>query len=971
MTQSYPRLLSRLLKPFLATAAAILFISALFCLSDTKADAVSIKSVSVSSISAKTYTGAAIKPTVTVKYKGKKLTLNKDYTVTYKNNTNAGTATVTIKGKGNYSGSVSKNFTIKPLSVNSVSAQQISARYYTGKAIKPALTLKFKNKSLTLNKDYTVSYSANTNPGTAKVTIKGKGNFSGSRTLKFTISKLPLSKAKISVSSQYYTGKALKPSVTVTYGSATYKLNTHYTVTYKNNTNVGTATVTVKGKGGLSGSRSVTFSIKKLPLSKAKISVSSQYYTGKALKPSVTVTYGSTAYKLNTHYTVTYKNNTNVGTATVTVKGKGGLSGSKSVTFSIKNLPVSKAKISVAAQTYSGKALKPSVTVTYGSTTYKLNTHYTVTYKNNTNAGTATVTVKGKSGITGSKSVTFKINPKSLSGADVAVPPATFTGTAQKPAPTVTLNNKTLKSSDYTVSYSDNVSTGKASLKITGRGNYTGTLNASFNILSRPISQANLSGSAQYSPKGVTGEIKGNILGYQLKSSELSYTLPDSAGSHNVTVTGKGNFSGQTTVELTVQPAQITAAAAEITCKDGVYGVTVRYDGYLLTKDKDYTLSITESGATVTAVMVGKGNYAGTLTVKKNITGRELTVDAIGDAVYTGSPIVPALTVRYNGTVLARGDYSAIYKNNINAGTATVEITGSGSCADLSETVSFKILPAQISLAAGSCKSVSFAGKAVTPKPALTFNGKTLVSGTDYVVSSYKNNGRIGTASLTVTGKGNFTGTKTVEFQIKQDLEISEKEERQKIKNRLTEMMNGKYGRQINSYWHSYKLGDYFNTMLDSPCTCHGFCNNGYEDGCTCLIGRSTVLGSNGEQFSGIQCAGFAFEVFDYLFAKTNGAGENTLIRYGSDRGNWTLEGIKEDFSRFRPGDYLAYTNYMYGYDHYVIVYDTDDEGVWVYEANFGGRCKINLRKMTYEEFYEQTDDIYYRTPNNYELSDM
>ncbi|MCH5324022.1 MAG: hypothetical protein J1E39_02305 [Eubacterium sp.] len=889
--------LRNILRLAVSALGALMLLAVMMFVADVSADAAGISSCTVSSIPAKTYTGSAIKPTVTVKYNGKTLKLNTDYTVTYSNNTNVGTAKVTVKGKGSYSGTVTKTFTINPLNINAASLGSVAAKYYTGAAQKPVPTVKLGSKALKNNTDFTLSYSANTNVGTAKITVKGKGNFTGSRTMTFKIKTLSLSSAKLTVSDQYYTGAAVKPTVKVTYGSATYTLNKDYTVTYKNNTNLGTATVTVNGKGGLSGS--------------------------------------------------------------------------KSVTFKIKELPVANAKITVSNVTYSGKAQTPTVKVTYGSTTYTLNKHYTVTYKNNTNAGTATVTVKGKSGISGSKSVTFKINPKSVASANVTVSSVTFTGAAQKPAPKVTLGGATLKSgTDYTVSYSSNTNAGTATVAIIGKGNYNGTVKKTFTINKRPISQAALSGSAQYSPDGVTGSITGKYFSYTLKSTDMSYKLPTSAGKHDVTVTGKGNFTGTKTVSVTVSAADISKATAEIIGSKGDYTAAVQYGSYTLTQGKDYNVSISQNDDTVTATVTGIGNYTGTLTVTKTV---EETVDpdmftaqTAVSIIYTGSPITPALTVKYDGKALRPGmDYVVSFKDNINVGTATVEVNGLNDYKDITKTVTFTITAAQISSASGSCDTVYFAGKALTPKPTLTYNGKTLTSGTDYLVTSYKDNDKVGTASVTVTGKGNFTGTKTISFEIKP----SEISQRQKIKDRLTAMMAGEYGRQINSYWHSYKLGDYYNTMLDCPCTCHDFCNTGYEDGCTCLIGRSEVLGSG---FSGIQCAGFAFEVFEYLFGGTNGTGENTLTRYGSDRGDWSVEGIKAAFTaNLRPGDYLAYSNVKYGYDHYVIVYDVDDEGVWVYEANYGGRCKINLRRMTFKEFYEQTDDLYHRTPNNYELSEM
>ena len=68
-------------------------------------------------------------------------------------------------------------------------------------------------------------------------------------------------KATITVADQNYTGKALKPAPTVKHGGKTLKAGTDYTVSYKNNVNVGTATVTITGKGNYTGSKSANFQI--------------------------------------------------------------------------------------------------------------------------------------------------------------------------------------------------------------------------------------------------------------------------------------------------------------------------------------------------------------------------------------------------------------------------------------------------------------------------------------------------------------------------------------------------------------------------------------------------------------------------------------------------------------------------------------------------------------------------------------
>ncbi|MEE1172525.1 MAG: leucine-rich repeat protein [Ruminococcus sp.] len=129
---------------------------------------------------------------------------------------------------------------------------------------KPVVTVKNGSKTLENGTDYKLTYKNNINPGTATVTITGKGSYTGSVEKKFTVNKRNISTTDITLSSKHYTysGNAKKPTVTATYNSHTLVKDTDYTVTYKNNTNVGTATVTITGTGKyFTGSVTKSFSI--------------------------------------------------------------------------------------------------------------------------------------------------------------------------------------------------------------------------------------------------------------------------------------------------------------------------------------------------------------------------------------------------------------------------------------------------------------------------------------------------------------------------------------------------------------------------------------------------------------------------------------------------------------------------------------------------------------------------------------
>ena len=142
-------------------------------------------------------------------------------------------------------------------------------------------------------------------------------------------------------------------------------------------------------------------------------SVAPQVYTRKEITPSITVKFGTNTLKQGRDYTVTYRNNVNVGSAYAVVTGKGNYSGSKTVSFAITKKPVTALSYSsVAAQVYSGKAKKPAVTVKDGAAELVKGQDYSIAYSNNKEIGTAIITITGKGSYTGTKKITFKINPK-------------------------------------------------------------------------------------------------------------------------------------------------------------------------------------------------------------------------------------------------------------------------------------------------------------------------------------------------------------------------------------------------------------------------------------------------------------------------------------------------------------------------------------------------------------------------------
>ena len=225
-----------------------------------------LKGASVTGVTAKTYTGKEItqKPVV-----GNSsvviLKEGTDYTVSYKDNVNAGTASLTVTGKGRYTGTLTESFTIKKVSFANNSDIKIAAipnQVYTGKAIRPDVTVTWKGTALIKGTDYTVSYRNNIKVGTALVAIKGKGNFTGTAGTTFRITRKSLVGAEIGgLKDRPYTGKYIKPALKIKLGSKVLQKGRDYKLVFKNNKEIGKARVTIQGIGNYKGSLTKTFSI--------------------------------------------------------------------------------------------------------------------------------------------------------------------------------------------------------------------------------------------------------------------------------------------------------------------------------------------------------------------------------------------------------------------------------------------------------------------------------------------------------------------------------------------------------------------------------------------------------------------------------------------------------------------------------------------------------------------------------------
>ena len=243
---------------------------------------INIQSANVSvSTNSYVFDNTAKKPSVTVKIGGKALKNGSDYTVSYLNNTKVGTATVRITGKGDYTGTITRNFTINPAKQQ---IQKLETRYKgfyidwaqkgsaTGYDVEYSVNANMNgaaSRHLTANKPDTLTVSGLAGDKTYYVRVRSYTNRNGkvyygawSDVKSIKTANNDITKASVSgISTKAFTGKAITQNVTVKVGNTVLKNGTDYTVSYSNNKKVGKATVKITGKGKYGGVITKTFKI--------------------------------------------------------------------------------------------------------------------------------------------------------------------------------------------------------------------------------------------------------------------------------------------------------------------------------------------------------------------------------------------------------------------------------------------------------------------------------------------------------------------------------------------------------------------------------------------------------------------------------------------------------------------------------------------------------------------------------------
>lgn len=529
-----------------------------------------------------------------------------------------------------------------------------------------------------------------------------------------------------------------------------------------------------------------------------------------------------TTLVLGEDYTVDYGDNTDVGTATITIAGaEDGLFKGTSTkrTFVIQAAEID--FVSAGALTYNASEQEPELTVKVGSLELSEG-DYAVEYAvddsvegNNAklgdtgkplNAGSYKVTVTGANNYTGEVSTTFEVDPALAVLVIGSISDQVYTGSAIEPANIArVIRTSPATGVEYVLAYADNTAVGTATVTATATGNYTGSDSGTFKIVSADTAALSALISASESDKAsVTVAADGSDLDPedQWVSEDAAKELDDAIAAANTVLKASPLTEAQVTAAVnalqaakeafdqaknvgtfarSLNDATMAGMTATYTGEAIEVHPTVTLAGETLAEGVDYAIVIhDENGGEVTPVnagsytIVAKGigrrsdQTAATLTVAPaDISSASVTTEPVAD--YTGSQIAPVPAVTLGTNALQAGiDYTVSYGENIRPGATAgvIVVAGAGNYTG-TVTAYFQIrgniADATIKL---SPTSYVYNSKARKPAAIVTFAGITLTSGVDYKVS-YAANKSIGTATVTVTGKGSYIGSQKTTFKIK------------------------------------------------------------------------------------------------------------------------------------------------------------------------------------------------------------
>ena len=407
------------------------------------------------------------------------------------------------------------------------------------------------------------------------------------------------------------------------------------------------------------------------------------------------------------------------------------------------------------------------------------------------------------------------VDPEAGKGMSVGkLPHITYNGKSQKQKPEVKDGNTLLTEGiDYTLVYSkDTTNVGTVTVTVEGKGNYAGEAEVTYEIMKRQVTLGSASASKVYDGTPLTkpevtvggdGFVEGEVSG--LKAIGTVTNVADGEVDNEIVWDwaagfGEGNYDiTKTEGKLSIEPQSVDPDNPESYTgikvgelsdllykgKDQFQESTVTdAKGNLLVKDRDYTLAfdgdaknVTEAGVSVT--VSGIGNYKGDFSRSYKILPREVTVkSASASKAYDGTPLFSHDIVVTSAAGFVEDDVASMTAPNsiTEVGSLTNEIAiewsndvAAGNYVVLKEEGVLEVTPKSVTAEGFSVEGlndVTYNGLAQQQEPTVKDGDKTLTKDKDYTLSFTEDVTNVGTVRVTVTGKGNYTGSADVAYQI-------------------------------------------------------------------------------------------------------------------------------------------------------------------------------------------------------------
>ena len=734
------------------------------------------------------------------------------YSVEYRDNVNAGEATAVVSGSGFYSGSCELKFAIAKATPEYEAPAPVEAAY--GQTLSDvALPEGFSWQDGDIPVDW---YGSKTQYAT--YVPEDKSNYNSVSDVPVEVFVLRNEIDVPAVESLTYNGETQVPNLGSLVDGVTVVSN-------NGGKDAGTYQVTFalenpecdRWSDGTTEDKTVEYSILPRDLNETDVSVEDAVLADGVATPTANVVSNGQSLVKGVDYDLSFESNDHVGTGVAVVSGTGNYTGEVRLEFRIGIASISDGSPQIYGTdfAYKGSPVTPRVYLAMKNSGVSLRegVDYSVDYSDNDAIGTGKAVLRGIGDYIGTVETTFSIVDRidlSAEGATtVSVDSIAFyTGSPVEPEVRVRYKQTGLTNGvDYSLRYENNVAEGVATVIVTGKGDYTGEARASFRITNASAYSLSSAGSVYLSGErflyggnsfllagskvepSVSVSLKiGNSRKRLIEGVDyaVSYSSNSSVGTGYVTVKGINGISGSITKSF-----QIVDSLDVSMLGLGLYDF--ESDEYLapakpkilpsnnFVENVDYRLSYEncDKVGRGKVTVYGMGRYTGTASVEVNIVDKlkrsslsDCTVDAIPSQVYTGEPIVPNVIVRDgNGRALDSGlEYAVRASDNVNVGTAKVLAHMGAGFVGYSGYLesSFSIEPADInSVEVAGIEDKEYSGKPVTQDTlTLIYNGKSLVEGEDYSVE-YSDNTKVGSAALKITGEGNFTGERTINFQVK------------------------------------------------------------------------------------------------------------------------------------------------------------------------------------------------------------